>query len=401
MRQHRGVFLLGNAFFYMIDRVRRAMGVKKASAGNLAMLERLFMQALNNRTVGPKEGDVQGAFIGSLKDGTRVYETDVDPSLSDDARKVLFEKRIATIFNLGAVKLKTDIKKLLVRADKFTINKNVYGDKKASPNEMDAKYRMLYDLADILNTAKYVPEATEMEPSYKDPTTPPKNKAHQGVKYWYKFRNDIVLDGVGYTVTFNVRDKGKTQLQYLIDVKENGYAVSHTAIEGLRRAYRASTNTNVAQKTPGVNTHSMQEGAGISTEDGGNSAQGALLPPEYRPGARAEGVDPNADVEGDNPSVTADAVPPPFTQGRHAADAANGADLSIDEASVLESAVRSQLQGKKVVDVESPRLPDGQTPPFRQGGQTPSVADGDTSLREGGLQGDGGIAHYGEGEDYS
>ena len=50
---------VGNAFFYLIDRVRRAMGVKKASAGNLAMLERLFMQAIDARTLGPREGDVQ------------------------------------------------------------------------------------------------------------------------------------------------------------------------------------------------------------------------------------------------------------------------------------------------------------------------------------------------------
>ena len=69
-----------------------------------------------------------------------------------------------------------------------------------------------------------------------------------------------MLDGVGYTVTFNIRDKGKSQYQYLIDVKENGYTVSHTALESLRRAYRVSTNNRVTQPDPFVNTHSMQGG---------------------------------------------------------------------------------------------------------------------------------------------
>ena len=56
---------------------------------------------------------------------------------------------------VGAVELKTDVKKLLVRGDKFTENKNIYGDTRATVDEMDAKYRMLYELADILSTAKY------------------------------------------------------------------------------------------------------------------------------------------------------------------------------------------------------------------------------------------------------
>lgn len=248
-----------------LDKLRRAVGIKNSSsARDIAMLERLVMQAMENRT-GTRSGDgVQYAYIGTLPDGVRVYETDVDPSLTPDQKKELFKERIATIFNLGAVELKTDVKKILVRGDKFTVDKNVYGDKKANPDEMDAKYRMLYEMADILSTAQYDPTATEMETSYKNPTIPPKNKAHKDVKYWYKFRNNIVLDDVGYTVTFNIRDKGKSQYQYLIDVKENGYAVSHTALEGLRRAYRASTNTTVAQNAGGVNTQSMQNGGGYT-----------------------------------------------------------------------------------------------------------------------------------------
>ena len=69
-----------------------------------------------------------------------------------------------------------------------------------------------------------------------------------------------MLDGVGYTVTFNIRDKGKEQYGYLIEIKENGRTVSHTAIESLRRTYRASTNTIKAQNSFGVNSNNMQNG---------------------------------------------------------------------------------------------------------------------------------------------
>ncbi len=43
-------------------------------------------------------------------------------------------------------------------------------------------------------------------------------------------------------------------------VKENRYTVSHTAMKGLRRAYRASVNKRIAQKSPLVNLCSMQDG---------------------------------------------------------------------------------------------------------------------------------------------
>lgn len=58
---------VGNAFFYLIDRARRALATQKEnpSARDLAMLERLFMQAIDARTHTGKEG-VQGALNESL-----------------------------------------------------------------------------------------------------------------------------------------------------------------------------------------------------------------------------------------------------------------------------------------------------------------------------------------------
>ena len=59
--------------------------------------------------------------------------------------------------------------------------------------EQDAKISALYDLADILATAEYDANETEPEPSFVNPNDKPKNAAHKGVKYWYKFRNELYL----------------------------------------------------------------------------------------------------------------------------------------------------------------------------------------------------------------
>ena len=97
---------------------------------------------------------------------------------------------------------------------------------------------------------------------YKDTSKKPKNKAHKGVKYWYKFKNTIIFDGIMYDVTFNIRDKGKEQYQYLIDfreIKKRTTQVSHTVKNNLRQAFELSSNERVSQKSDSVNTQSMQK----------------------------------------------------------------------------------------------------------------------------------------------
>lgn len=192
----------------------------------------------------------RGEIIGLTKDGRRVYKSGFDSSVNMDKRIELFKERIATIFNLGAVELKTDIKKLQIKGDKFTSKKNLFGDKKGDPGEYEAKINALYDLADILATSKYLPDETQPEESYKNPSEKPKNAAHKDVKYWYKFENNIVFDDVPYTVTFNIRDKGKDQYQYLIDFKEDKTpGVNNTATKSLLQAYQASYDNSISQKS--------------------------------------------------------------------------------------------------------------------------------------------------------
>ncbi|MEG2570127.1 MAG: hypothetical protein RSA70_01700 [Clostridia bacterium] len=156
-----------------------------------------------------------------------------------------------TIFNLGAVSKKIDVKKINVFGDKYTISKNLFGDIYASDEEKRAKINALYDMADILNRAEFI--GKRPEPSYAS-DVPPKNAAHEGVKYWHKFKTDIILDGAPYTVIFNICDKGKEQFAYLIEFKEKERPTCHTVNKdfGLKMS-SALSNTKIPQAESGVN----------------------------------------------------------------------------------------------------------------------------------------------------
>ena len=113
-------------------------------------------------------------------------------------------------------------------------------------------------MADILATSKYVPGKTSIEASYSNAKIKPKNAAHKGVKYWYKFQNEIVFDNVPFSVTFNIRDKGKNQYEYLIEFKENKTpSLSNTVYKDLLRTDQVSNN-RISQNPPVVNTQYTQ-----------------------------------------------------------------------------------------------------------------------------------------------
>lgn len=252
-----------NIFRYQASKSKEAESIRKAKDDMIekwtaikeqydSLLERRTeTQAKENTT---KDGGVMMQYRGKTKDGRRVYETDFDQSVSMDKRIKLFKKRIATVFNLGVVSLKTDVKKIVIEGDKFTAQKNVFGDSYSSEKEMDAKINALYDMADILATSKYQPSKTNKEPSYDDPKISPKNAAHKDVKYWYKFTNEIVFDKTPFTVTFNIRDKGKNQYEYLISFKENKtLGLSNTVVDDdLLRADQESFTTKISQTTESV-----------------------------------------------------------------------------------------------------------------------------------------------------
>ena len=200
---------------------------------------------------------------GVDKKGRGVYESDFDSSVPMEERIKIFKERISTIFNLGAVHLNTDTKKITVNGDKFTLTKTLYGDKDIKDYEYDTRINALYDLADILSGSKF--KKKTIEESYYDPTIPPKNAAHKKVKYWYKFTNHIVFDGEPYIVTFNIRDKGKEQYAYLIEFKNEqknrGAQHSHTIQkESPANLLNSSSEHTVPQPDTVVISQYMQTG---------------------------------------------------------------------------------------------------------------------------------------------
>ena len=226
--------------------------------------KRRNMTAAQRRESVPYRGDENTVFadgasdsfeyVGKTKDGRRIYETNFSNDVSDAEKIKQFKSRIATVFNLGAVSVRTDLKRITVNGDRFTAQKNLYGDftRGEETTEFAAKINALYDMADILESSVFKGPA-EPEESYVT-NKPPKNKAHDGVKYWYKFNNNIVVDGIGYEVTFNIRDKGKDgQYAYLIEFKEDGTSgASNTAVTGLLRSTQTSHKDTVPQAKKSV-----------------------------------------------------------------------------------------------------------------------------------------------------
>ena len=73
------------------------------------------------------------------------------------------------------------------------------------------------------------------------------------MKYWYKFKNEIVFDHTPYTVTFNVRDKGTEQ--YQIEFREEKTpGLSNTANKSLLRTDQASHANSIPDSEKKVNT---------------------------------------------------------------------------------------------------------------------------------------------------
>ena len=261
----------------LIEKVKAALHIGNADAEQLKMLERgrdILAEVIRSEEAsGAADGAISFAFTGTNKSGVREYKTDFPSDMPQTERERLFKERLATIFNLGAVELKTDVKKIKVQADRFTYQKNKYGDIGESRDKA-AKINALYDLADILETSKF--KSSNIESSYADSTNAPKNAAHKDVKYWYKFENHIMLDGVPYKVVFNIRDKGKEQYQYLIEfssegslsTKKKATASDTAAKEQLRAIDNRPSDTTVSQKNSGVNSKYTQNSKNDADIDG-------------------------------------------------------------------------------------------------------------------------------------
>jgi len=237
------------------DWIVDTLGITRKEGENdvLITAKRNFEKALGNAGAKNNKGInvIQYSYEGDTEDGYPIYSTDFSNELSHEEKVKLFKERITTIFNLASVKKNVGDKNIEVLGDKFTVLKNVYGDKYGTKNEKKAKINALYDMADILERAKYISKNIE-ESTFSN--IQPKNKAHKDVKYWYKFRSVVIFDKVPYRITFSIRDKENEQYAYLIDFKEiKSHNLSNIVNKDLLRANR-DPDRIVSQNEPTVNT---------------------------------------------------------------------------------------------------------------------------------------------------
>ncbi len=227
--------------------------------------QQLWLKAYTAAAKNVKEGKVgefsgeKFKYVGKTKNGIKKYVSDFPKGMSLETKQELFKRRIATIFNLGAVELKTDVKKIQVLGDRFTAQKNLYGDD-SSPEVLEAKINSLYDIAEILSDATFIGKG--IEPSYADVNVKPENLAHKDVKYWYYFKNTVEMDGSVYDIVFNIRDKGKEQYQYLVKFTEKNKRttrISHTVQKTSDvNIDELSSEDNIPQNVSIVNSNSMR-----------------------------------------------------------------------------------------------------------------------------------------------
>ena len=256
-----------DVWFALLEKLGRDVTLKRAKN----MWKMCLTEAGKTAERGGNQSGTKYMFVGKIN-GYDAYRSDFPESMPREKRLEKFKERIASIFNLGRVSLNTDTKKITVTGDKFTMKKNIYGDEKASDKEANARIDALYDIADILGKSRFVGKG--MEESYKDPSKKPKNAAHKNVKYWYKFRNTIVFDGDVYDVTFNIRDKGKEQIQYLMtfvhDEKKTAQ-VNHTVKKTSGLHYPAPSSNSTVTHPGGVvkGKNSSNQGKNMLPVEGG------------------------------------------------------------------------------------------------------------------------------------
>lgn len=321
----------GGTFLYLLDRVRRVFATKNSLSNNVAMLERLFMQAIearDTRTVTDGEG-VQGALNGApvidLSDHSELIKR-VEGTPKGKKNKVI-QQYILEV--LGT--------------EPFLLSDG----KMAVVDRSDARH-----IANFARSKIEVAQVAEIKTLVENAqlyTDAPADGHNKFDHFWY-YEAVVRYGNDEYSVFLNVGRSHNDRTYHLYDImtenkrhrRLNEQPQRPKPNEGYAVRSGVSTTT-VAQNDSGVNTQSMQEGDGISTEDGESGVQGALLTPEMLSDTRAAVTETDTSV-GEGETETAPTTPQ-----------APAVAAQVDEAAVLDDAIRSAAQGKvtsQAADVE-------------------------------------------------
>ncbi len=254
----------GGLFVQTIDRVRRATMSQKnnPSASDVAMLERLFMQAVKNKQ-GPRDGDVEYS-IAVLPNGQRYINVDVDQSLFDglsDIEKLKMAELVIKERFSGKV-IGDDMHPAFVNSN--TAKEYAHPAKHITDSDVvDAKSRVSTELDDLLKVAYNWRNEADGKDGHYHP------KAVGG------FDKATVLLSVGGTLyegTVNVEINKKGRLLKDITQMKKVAEGDYSSRENNSRpvSFNDFSNTTIAQNMSDVNTQSMQNGE--------NYSQFALLP---------------------------------------------------------------------------------------------------------------------------
>ena len=342
----------GGTFLYLLDRVRRVFATKNSLSNNVAMLERLFMQAIearDTRTVTDGEG-VQGVIV-ALEDG-KIY-VQADRKVLTGTDREAWKGQIDAFFDQvllrnGSLTVES------VEGDELTITKDqtVWKGKDEHVLENGTRRPLRNNEYLVKLTAlSHIDELAEASVVQRNkegkPKTTPDAKNHPFAKDGFEYRTVYFqdFDGKYYRITLSVGlNDGVATVYNVGQVKEaatpEGSIIS--AIGSKAQGVTATTTT-VAQNDSGVNTQSMPNGDGISTEDGESGAQAALLTPDMLLDSRADAAETDTSV-GEGEAGTAPTTPQ-----------APAVAAQVDEAAVLDAAIRSAAQGKvtsQATDVE-------------------------------------------------
>ncbi len=262
----KGDATVGNAFVQVIDKMRLAMGNKKSrSHTNLAVVERLFMRALENE-VQPREGNNQYAII-TLDDG-KIY-VQADRKVLTGTDKETWKDQIDTFFDKvllqnGSLTVES------IEGDELTITKDETVWKgKDEHIQIQGKKRNLTkgEYFIKLQALSHIDELSEASAAQKNKDgsqyIAPDEKSHSFAKDGFSYRTVYFqdFDGKYYRVTLSVGlNDGISTVYNVGQIKETAAPEGEIiSVIGSKARGATVSDTRVAQNVPSVKNYSMQE----------------------------------------------------------------------------------------------------------------------------------------------
>ena len=344
---------VGNAFVRAIDKLRLALGNKKSrSHTNLAVVERLFMRALENE-VQTREGvgELHYAILETVKKAVQ-NKGDIGETYNQKKLSPVPDEVAEMVLKASDGAIDISNKTIAVNGDDIYHAHRRHSDeqKETSRNQIAISEN---DIAEMIE-AIYAPDVVECLFDDTDNPTQKQGFAYAKKKDGYYVvaeavggkRNPNIVPammiyvteakwnqfvGAGKTIGEMIYENDFDKLSAL-DVQKNkknrviaAQFVLNKTIANTPRSPRS--NTNVSQNTPGVNTQSMQNAPKNSS-----SGQLSFLPPEMAESGKPDVYQEDGEREAylteegrDTSSVTAGAAPPsPQGEGYNGAIDENG-----------------------------------------------------------------------------